>query len=151
MVKSVKMSIYSALTKIVFVKFLFCYKSHPNHPLLHNCYRFSKVFYTKVAFSKILVKIFSFTRIDRWVSGLAYFWCGKWHFHWTDCHFLAYWYSECFDVGPSFVFVFPLRLRQLQNMVFWTLQQYLLVTKIVDNALFLDVREVIGCKVRAVR
>ena len=40
-----------------------------------------------------------------------------WHFHTKVWYFLALSYSECFDVRPSFVFVFSLRLSHLQNMV----------------------------------
>ena len=41
-----------------------------------------------------------------------------WHFHRKVWHLLAQRYSECFEVRPAFVFVFPLPLKDLQNMVF---------------------------------
>ena len=51
-------------------------------------------------------------------------------------------YSECFECHAS------------TFMIVFLLQQYLLVTKIVDHEFFLDVRdqrEVIWCQARAVR
>ena len=84
-------------------------------------------------------------RGDRWVSGLAYFrWCCQMQSDISIGKIVIFQHNgtrQVFKVWASFLFVFPLRLKHLQNIVFEHYNSIFWWRKSLTTHFFHDVRE----------